>query len=295
MSPHTARLSAVLALQRRANNAAASAHNVEAIGLLRKALRLIETSGRDTAEWVAARIRVRISLALATSEVGSTADGFRGLKRARAELELLPEGRLRRELDAVITGQRALLLFRVGRASESVALFDAIIPALENLQHDDGLLLARTLTNRAQIHAETGALDAAAQDFHRAIRLAAEHRLTRIEGKARHGLGDLAQLTGDIPGALRHYDEAARILEKAAPGWVARVRLDQARALLVAGLATEAGRHLDEALPDLRRNRVIQDLAEAEVARAAGSCWRDSSTPPDASPCRPAAGSCGAA
>ncbi|WP_433470796.1 CHAT domain-containing protein [Saccharomonospora azurea] len=271
MSPHTARLSAVLALQRRANNAAASAHNVEAIGLLRKALRLIETSGRDTAEWVAARIRVRISLALATSEVGSTADGFRGLKRARAELELLPEGRLRRELDAVITGQRALLLFRVGRASESVALFDAIIPALENLQHDDGLLLARTLTNRAQIHAETGALDAAAQDFHRAIRLAAEHRLTRIEGKARHGLGDLAQLTGDIPGALRHYDEAARILEKAAPGWVARVRLDQARALLVAGLATEAGRHLDEALPDLRRNRVIQDLAEAEVARAAAA------------------------
>ncbi|OQO92959.1 hypothetical protein B1813_12660 [Saccharomonospora piscinae] len=267
----SARLPAVLALHRRANEAAASAHNVEAIRLLRRALRLIENSGDHTADWVAARIRVRISLALATSEVGSTADGFRGLKRAGAELDELPDGVLRRELNAVITGQRALLLFRVGRASESVALFDSIIPELAELNTGGGLLLARTLTNRAQIHAETGRLDAAAADFDSAIRLASEYRLTRIEGKARHGLGDLAQLTGDIPGALRHYDEAARILEDAAPGWVARVRLDQARALLVAGLATEAARHLDEALPDLRRNRVIQDLAEAEVARAAAA------------------------
>lgn len=271
MSCHHAQLSAVLALYRRANDAAASAHNVEAIRLSRKALRLIDEAGCETPEWVAARIRVRICLALATAEVGSTAAGFRGLKRARTELELLPDGPLRRELDAVITGQRALLLFRVGRASESVALFDAIIPTLERLRLDDGLLLARTLTNRAQIHAETGNLDAAARDFDQAIRLASEHHLTRIEGKARHGLGDLAQLAGDIPGALRHYDEAARILEDAAPGWVARVRLDQARALLVAGLATEAARHLDEALPEFRRHRVIQDLAEAEVARAAAA------------------------
>ncbi|WP_040925890.1 CHAT domain-containing protein [Saccharomonospora marina] len=264
-------LDAVLALHRKANDSAASAHNIEAIRLLRKALRLIDAEARPDPAWVAARIRVLISLALATSEVGSTAKGFRGLRRAQAHLEQLPEGRSKQELQAVISGQRALLLFRVGRPAESLALFDAIIPTLERLQSEDGLLLARTMTNRAQIHAEMGDVDAAARDFDRAIELAAEHGLARIEGKARHGLGDLAQLAGDIPGALHHYEEAARILESVAPGWLARVRLDQARALLVAGLAREAARHLDEALPDLRRNRVIQDLAEAKVARAAAA------------------------
>ncbi|WP_307849407.1 CHAT domain-containing protein [Qaidamihabitans albus] len=267
-------LAAVLDLHRRANDAAGSAHNIEAIRLLRRALRRLDAAPDTGADRVAARIRVLISLALATSEVGSTAEGFAGLRAAEEQLGNLPDGRDRRTLPAVISGQRALLLFRIGRPAESLALFDAIIPTLERGggdSDDDGLLLTRTVTNRAQIHAEMGNLDAASRDFQRALTLAAEHGHTRLAGKARHGLGDLAQLTGDIPGALRHYDEAARILESAAPGWVARVRLDQARALLVAGLAEEAARHLDEALPDLRRNRVIQDVAEAEVARAAAA------------------------
>ncbi|PXY34394.1 hypothetical protein BAY59_02365 [Prauserella coralliicola] len=263
-------LAAVLDVHRRANDAAGSAHNMEAIRLLRKALRALEDGGEGP-EWIGARVRVLISLALATAEVGSTAEGFRGLKRAQAQLDLLPDGVRRQELQAVVSGQRALLLFRVGRLAESLALFDAIIPTLERLDDGDGLLLARTVLNRAQIHAEMSNLDAASRDFDRAIKLAAEHDHTRLEGKARHGLGDLAQLAGDIPGALRHYDEATRILESAAPGWLARVRIDQARALLVAGLAAEAARHLDEALPELRRNRVIQDVAEAEVARAAAA------------------------
>ncbi|MBK1784985.1 CHAT domain-containing protein [Prauserella sp. ASG 168] len=242
---------------------------MEAIRLLRKALRTLDGGGSGP-EWTAARVRVLISLALATAEVGSTAEGFRGLKRAQVQLEPLPEGPRREELTAAISGQRALLLFRVGRLSEALGLFDAIIPTLERID-SDGLMLARTLLNRAHIHAEKSNLDAARRDFDRAIALSAERRHPRLEGKARHGLGDLARLAGDIPGALRHYDEAIRILESAAPGWLARVRVDQARALLVAGLAEDAARHLDEALPVLRRNRVIQDLAEAEVARAAAA------------------------
>ncbi|WP_106181442.1 CHAT domain-containing protein [Prauserella shujinwangii] len=264
-------MAAVADLQRRANDAAGGAHNLEAIRLLRRALRRLGSAGDAGPEWVAARIRVLISLALATAEVGSTAEGFAGLHEAESQLAALPAGAERRTLSAVISGQRALLLFRVGRPGESLALFDAMIPMLERDVDDGGLLLTRTVTNRAQIHAEMGNLEAASQDFERALKLAVEHGHPRLEGKARHGLGDLAQLAGDVPGALRHYDEAARILESEAPGWVARVRLDQARALLVAGLAEHAARHLDEALPDLRRNRVIQDVAEAEVARAAAA------------------------
>lgn len=262
-------LTTAIELQRKANDAAGRAHNLEAIRLLRRALRRLGAANGP--EWVAARIRVLISLALATAEVGSTAEGFAGLRDAEHQLEALPEGSDRRTLSTVIAGQRALLLFRVGRPGESLALFDSIIPMLEAAGAADGLLLTRTLTNRAQIHAEIGNLDAASADFRRALALAAEHGFARLEGKVRHGLGDLAQLAGDVPGALRHYDEAARILEAEAPGWVARVRLDQARALLVAGLAGHAARHLDEALPELRHNRVMQDVAEAEVARAAAA------------------------
>ncbi|MEU6645150.1 CHAT domain-containing protein [Saccharomonospora sp. NPDC046836] len=264
-------LDTVLALHRRANDAAGSALNVDAVRLLRTALRTLDAGGGAGPGWIAARVRLLISLALATAEIGSTTEGFRGLKAAQEQVRLLPVGREREELRAVVTGQRALLLFRVGQPAESLALFNKIIPVLARIGGGDGLLLTRTLLNRAQVHAELTDIDAAERDFVRAITLAAEHDLTRLAGKARHGLGDLAQLAGDIPGALRHYDEAVRILETVAPGWVARVRLDQARALLVAGLAEEAARHLDEALPDLRRNRVMQDVAEAEVSRAAAA------------------------
>ncbi|WNV81980.1 CHAT domain-containing protein [Umezawaea sp. Da 62-37] len=41
--------------------------------------------------------------------------------------------------------------------------------------------------------------------------------------------------------------------------------------MLAAGLAAEAAEHLDDALPLLRRHRVGQDLAEAELARAAAA------------------------
>src|SRR5262249_38257869 len=78
-------------------------------------------------------------------------------------------------------------------------------------------------------------------------------------------------LVGDIPGALEHYEAAVRTFQELAPGLVPRGQIDMARALLAAGLAEEAARHLDDAIPVLREHRIGQDLAEAEIVRAAAA------------------------
>ncbi len=256
-------------LYRRATTAAADARPADAARLLQRALRRLGDAAGPVATEL--RVRVLISLASAEAESGSTTKGLAHLRLAEEVVTRLAPGGARTTLGSVAGLQRALLLWRIGRSVEALSLFDAIIPALEELGEGDGDLLTKTFMNRAQIHASMGSPDHASADLHRSMQLAKANQLTRLEGKARHGLGDLAQLVGEIPEALRHYEEAARILEQAAPGWLTRVRLDQARALLVAGLADEAARHLDEALPELRRNRVIQDVAEAEVARAAAA------------------------
>ncbi|WP_245783123.1 CHAT domain-containing protein [Amycolatopsis sacchari] len=265
-------LARVRELHSRAADASGDLHNAVALRLLDQALELLDSAGPVTEpDWVELRVRVLVSIALAEAETGSTAAGLAHLDDAAALPELLPESASPHLLSAVIDAQRALVLCRVGRFTEALELFDAIIPVLGRDAEANALPLSRNLMNRALVHMNLNQPAAALSDLRRCIDLATRHGLVRIEGKARHNLGDQSQLVGDIPEALRHYEQAARIYEQAGPGWLPRLRLDQARALLTAGLAEEAARHLDEALPELRRSRAIQDVAEAEVARAAAA------------------------
>nr|WP_240325250.1 CHAT domain-containing tetratricopeptide repeat protein [Amycolatopsis thermalba] len=257
-------------LRGRAADAAGNFRNVEAVRLFNRALRVLAT-GPDDVEWITLRARVLLGLAMSEAETGSAADGLRHLDEALLLTERLPCGPPQRVLRALVGAQRALVLGRVGELAKALALFDEILPMLEAEADDNGLSLTRNLMNRANIHVEMQRPDAALADLRRCLELATEHGLTRLEGKVRHLLGEQGQLLGDIPGALRHYEQAARIYQDAAPGWLARLRVDQARALLVAGLAEDAARHLDEVLPELRASRNVQDIAEAEVARAAAA------------------------
>src|SRR5439155_12666115 len=101
--------------------------------------------------------------------------------------------------------------------------------------------------------------------------LAAKHRLEMIKGMALGNLGEIAQLVGDIPAALSYHEQAERTFRPISPVRVARTQIDQARALLAAGVPDQAAGHLDEALSVLREHRGSQDLAEAELARAAAA------------------------
>ncbi|MCP2164865.1 CHAT domain-containing protein [Goodfellowiella coeruleoviolacea] len=219
------------------------------------------------------RIRVLITLAYAEAETGSVSDGLPHLDTAQllfAELQ----GPQRAHMEGVVGCQRALLLHRAGQTAESLDLFNQAIPLLEHALGSgacDASVLTANVMNRGLTYIAYGKPALAEQDMHRTMLLAETHQLPLLRAKAQHNLGDIALLVGDVPTALRHYEETERAFRELAPGLVPRLQIDQARALLTAGLPDEAAEQLDEALPELRRHKVGQDLAEAEVIRAAAA------------------------
>ena len=259
------------ALYQRAREAANDHGPADAARLLQKSLRGLDQAAAESPEWLAVRARVLISLASAEAETTSLKAGLAHLAEAHAVLSRMPAGDERADLEALVELQRAVVLFRAGRLADALALFNAVLPALDRDSTDNRLRFTVNLMNRAYVHLRMSNPEAALADLNRCLDLAVTNGHRRLEGKVRHNLGDRALLVGDIPEALRHYEDAARIFEAEGPGSLPLVRLDQARALLAAGLGEEASRHLDEALPQLHANKVMQDVAEAEVARAAAA------------------------
>jgi tetratricopeptide (TPR) repeat protein/uncharacterized small protein (DUF1192 family) len=265
---------AAAAQQRRRAVAAASAGRpAEAIKILQRALRLLPV-GSGSADVVAIRARVLLSLGWVQAETVSFADGLVHLGTARDLVSGLAEGPERLALLGFADQQYAAVQTRAGRVPEAVELFDRAIRLLERAFDSpagDPEMLARAFLNRGFAYTTLGRPGPAEADMVRCIELSTDHGLPLMKAKAISNLGDIALLVGDIPGALRHYEEGVRLFRELAPSLVARTQVDQARALLTAGLAEEAARLLDEALPVLRERRISQDLAEAEVARAAAA------------------------
>ncbi|WP_091621850.1 CHAT domain-containing protein [Amycolatopsis saalfeldensis] len=257
-------------LYARGRAAASDQRPAEAVRLLRQALSQIARIAEPGPELLELHTRVLISLAAAEAEVTSTDAGLAHLDAAETARQRLPEGRLRGELRLIVIIQQGVILMRAGRFRESLAAYDTVLPGVE-AGFQDGFILVSVLNNRALVHMAMNNPDAAQADLNHALALAVERGHPRLEGKTRQNLGDHAQLVGDVPQALSSYEQAARILTTESPGSLPLIRLDQARALLTAGLGEEAARHLDEALPALRDNGSGQHIAEAEVARAAAA------------------------
>lgn len=259
-----------MALHAQGHRAASAGRPADAAKLLRHALRTLPLTSGDV-EVTAARVRILITLSYAEAETGSAADGLAHLGTAHDLVGLLPASARQATWRGVVKGQQALILHRIGRATEAIALFDETVAYLENATEADPAVLVTALVNRAISNIGFGRPVPAEQDMWRAVELADALDLPLMKAKARNNLGDIAQLTGDIPGSLRHYEDADHALRALAPDLVPRLRIDQARSMLAAGLAAEAAEHLDEALEVLRKHRVGQDLAEAELTRAAAA------------------------
>ena len=249
------------------NNSGGSA---EAIKLLQEAL-LTLPLGTGGTEAVALRIKVLQALAYAEAETGSVANGLVHLATASDLVSAVPDTTTRMALRGLVDHQHAVILLRAGDTTAALEVYDRAIPALERLgdtEAADPELLAKAYLNRGLVNIELGRPRPAEQDMQRCMALATAHDMVRVSAKAQGNLGEIALLTGEIPGALAHYEAVERAFRDFAPRLVPRTKIDQARALLEAGLADEAARHLDEALPALREHRLGQDLGEAEVARA---------------------------
>jgi tetratricopeptide (TPR) repeat protein len=246
--------------------------------LLHTALRTLE--GLDDlgtpvdAEVTALRIRVLVNLSYAEAEAGSLDAGLARLDSAYRGLSELPGGPVRDELDALVLSDRGFLLIRAGQIDDGLQVLDVAAERLEAglaFGTGDPNLLATVYLNRSLAHIDLVQTSAAVSELNRCIELSDEHGLHPIGIKARHNLGYVAYMTGDMPAALGHYAAAERSYRAEVPGMLPVLQLDLGRALLAAGLVEDAARHLDEALPQLRRQRAGKDAAEAEIARAAAA------------------------
>jgi tetratricopeptide (TPR) repeat protein len=262
------------------------------MGLLRRALKLLdgiaEAGSHRHTEWLPLRIRLLVSLAYSEAEFGTVTDGLERLASVQPYLAELPDGPVRTELLGFVNHNHGTLLGRAGRDEDGLPMLDAAIEYRQQLvdevsEHgEDSEVIARrtealvaSVSNRGLHYVIIGRLSEARRDLNLAGRLAAEHDFRQKAAYVEHTLGDLERRAGHLPQALYHYDRTERAYLELGPGMLPRLRIDQAQALLTGGLADEAGRYLDEILPQMRRDRISQDLAEAELFRAAAALMED--------------------
>jgi len=214
--------------------------------------------------------RLLISLAHLEAEQGRTELGLRLLDAATGITAAADRG--------ILLSQRGLLMLRTGRSSEALRYLDEAVPLLDG--YADSTVLARVLLNRGVAHINLGEIRLARADFEWCRRIAttggsAPRPADRppdpralIAAKAAQNLGSCHLMAGDIPAALQQFSLAAESYQVTAPGFLPVVWTDRARALLAVGLANEAAAELDAAIAAFRRQRLDQDLAEAELARS---------------------------
>jgi tetratricopeptide (TPR) repeat protein len=172
-------------------------------------------------------------------------------------------------------------LLRTGRSSEALRFLDESVPLLDG--YADPAVLARVLLNRGVTRLSLGHIKLARADLEWCRRVAGtdgpvpatgqpasapDPRLAVLGAKAAHNLGYCDVLAGDIAAALQLFSLAAGTYEVTAPGNLPVLATDKARALLAVGLTNEAAAEIDGAIAAFRKQRLDQDLAEAELARS---------------------------
>lgn len=201
--------------------------------------------------------RLLTSLAHAEAEQGHTGLGMELLDEAARRA---PQAEM-----ALVHAQRGLLHLRMGSSAEALRELDIAAPMLLD---GDRVELSRVLLNRSVIHLMTGRIRQARDDARRSAQLAQANGHGVLAAKALHNDGYCDLLLGDVPASLSVFARVEELYQDLNPGFLPVLALDRARALLAVGLTDEAGRTLDRAIDGFRKQRLMQDYAEAELARA---------------------------
>ena len=232
---------------------------VTALRHLRRALALLD--GMPGAQADRLRGRVLVTAGLAESERGEVEAGLALLARAEP---LLPRGER-----GTVHGQRGILLRRTGHDDLALEAYGRALQLLDpppSPRRSPGCGSTGRCCTPSRAHPAP-----ARADLRACLDLARAHGLTRLAAKARHNLGVLEHQAGDLPAALAGFRDVAEAYAVEAPGMLPVLALDRARALLSAGLVTEADGALADAVRRLGAQRVGQDLAEAQLERAAAA------------------------
>ncbi len=167
------------------------------------------------------------------------------------------------DLTFAVRQARALRALRVGSVDEALAHFATAEQLLGSAADLD---VCKMLVNRGTLRLEQLDLTGARRDFERCMaRAAGDPALELFGAMARHNLGYVEFLGGDLPAALRLMDEALRWADQTT---VATSLLDRARVLIEAGLTDAADVTLREAAEQFRQGRAWASLAETELAGA---------------------------
>ncbi|HEX8095945.1 CHAT domain-containing protein [Jatrophihabitans sp.] len=233
-------------------------HPLRAIKLFRRALSLPVLGGAadDEARLVAARIWV--SMAMSESELKSSERGLAALAEAERLVDLAEHP----QFSALLHLQNGYIRVRAGHFESGLAHLDSAVALIE---HAEPAHACNILLDRGSLHLYRGQLARARQDLSQSAELAAEHGLLVEEFKAKHNLGYLEFLTGNLALALKTMDDAQAINAKVS---LAVALLDRARVLLEVGLHRESDDALIEAAALFRADRLHKELAEVELARA---------------------------
>ncbi len=179
-------------------------------------------------------VSIRISLALARAQSGSTAAALSELSRAQRHMSAAGESTLR--------NQRALILFQVGRLREAVAEAELAIRSYD--ERSDALGMVRLRMNRGIALLNMGRFADAATDFVTAQELAERSDHELIAASSVHNQAVVKARQGDLNEAFALFGEAEhRYRQTGSPDRVMSIlAADRAEALLLAGLIEEADR-----------------------------------------------------
>jgi tetratricopeptide (TPR) repeat protein len=221
---------------------------------LRAALRILapEPALQET------RGRVLVSLAWAEAERGHVDLGHRLLDEAEP---LLAEQRR-----PVLHAQRAALHERNGRNDLALQEFDLAIAGLT--ERDSALDLVKALNNRSLLHLDAGHVGPARDDLQRCLRISQRHGIAMGSAMVRLNLGALDVTAGDLPAALREFARARDEFQRIAPGRLSALGVEQARALIAAGLFREADTELAAAIAQAVEQQQGHTYADAVQVRA---------------------------
>ncbi|QKJ18411.1 CHAT domain-containing protein [Microbacterium hominis] len=167
------------------------------------------------------------------------------------------------ETRAILAGQLGSIAERTGRLDEADLWLTRAIDALE-----DSAARAHLLLNRGVVGMERRDFTRAADDTREAADIYSARGLDIDAAEARHNLGYIDLLRGDIVAALAEMTRARPTLAAASRASEAISDLDRAEVLRDAGLVREAEELLASAATSLAAARMPKERAEAEFALA---------------------------